>query len=141
MACGSPGGGDDGTGPDGNTGGDGGVDPGYTVSGSDVLIDLTKSVNASLMNAGGFKVYTIKEISNKKIIVAQPTSGTFIANSAVCTHAGCTVGFNSGGSKYLCPCHGSQYSTDGSVIQGPATVALTKFTTSFAANVVTVSVG
>jgi len=58
----------------------------------------------------------------------------------VCTHAGCTVGYSSNGPKLLCPCHGSQYMLDGSVIQGPAVASLTKFNTSFASNVVTVTI-
>jgi len=139
IACGG-GAADDGSGVDGTPGGDGGVDPGYTVSGNDVLIDLTKSVNSALASVNGFKVYTIKEKSNKKIIVSQPASGTFAATSAVCTHAGCTVGYSTNGPKLLCPCHGSQYMLDGTVIQGPAVASLTKFNTSFASNVVTVTI-
>lgn len=140
IACG-PGGGDpdvDGNPP--GSDGSGGVDPGYTISGNDVSIDLSKSVNAPLAGVDGFKVYTIKEKSNKKIIVSQPSSGTFAATSAICTHAGCTVGYSKLGPKLQCPCHGSQYQLDGTVIQGPAVLALAMFTTSFANNVVTITI-
>jgi Rieske Fe-S protein len=59
-------------------------------------------------------------LKDKKIVITQPTSGTFKAFTAICTHLGCTVGSVSGGT-INCPCHGSKYSiTDGSVVSGPA---------------------
>lgn len=44
------------------------------------------------------------------------------AVSSRCTHLGCTVTVNARG--FECPCHGSVFSRDGRVIQGPATSAL-----------------
>ena len=56
-----------------------------------------------------------------KVVVTQPTAGSFKAFTAVCTHQGCTVGSISNGAIH-CPCHGSAFSIkDGSVINGPAT--------------------
>ena len=44
--------------------------------------------------------------------------GNLTAFSAVCTHAGCTVGYESG--VIVCPCHGGEYSAEtGAVIAGP----------------------
>jgi Rieske Fe-S protein len=61
-----------------------------------------------------------KILTDKKIVITQPASGTFKAFTAVCTHLGCTVGSVSGGT-INCPCHGSKYSIkDGSVVNGPA---------------------
>lgn len=57
-------------------------------------------------------------------VITQPAAGTYKAFSAVCTHAGCTVGTVSD-NKITCPCHGSVYSaTDGSVLAGPAPAPL-----------------
>jgi cytochrome b6-f complex iron-sulfur subunit len=44
------------------------------------------------------------------------------AVSIVCTHLGCVVKTASGG--FHCPCHGSQFGADGSVVKGPAPKAL-----------------
>ncbi|MCE0447791.1 Rieske 2Fe-2S domain-containing protein [Streptomyces tricolor] len=40
--------------------------------------------------------------------------------SARCTHLGCLVSFNRAERAWECPCHGSRFAVDGSVIQGPA---------------------
>ena len=51
-------------------------------------------------------------------IVIRESGGGIRAFSAVCTHAGCTVGYESG--TIVCPCHGGEYSAEtGEVIAGP----------------------
>jgi len=53
------------------------------------------------------------------------SAGDFAAFSAVCTHAGCTVGFDQSAKEFVCPCHGSIYNAlTGAVIQGPAPLPL-----------------
>lgn len=44
------------------------------------------------------------------------------AVSTVCTHLGCVVKTSPRG--FLCPCHGSQFAPDGTVLKGPAPKAL-----------------
>jgi Rieske Fe-S protein len=59
-------------------------------------------------------------LTDKKIVITQPQAGTFKAFTAVCTHAGCTVGSVSGGT-INCPCHGSKFNiANGAVVNGPA---------------------
>src|SRR6266540_1767836 len=50
--------------------------------------------------------------------------GQLTALSARCTHLGCAVAFNDAEQTWDCPCHGSRYAVDGTVIQGPATEPL-----------------
>lgn len=74
---------------------------------------------------------------------------TFHAISATCTHLGCTVRAEAlaapvtkevGGTpmtlthRFLCPCHGSQYTGDGVNVAGPAPRPLAWYRLSFAAD-------
>jgi Rieske Fe-S protein len=53
------------------------------------------------------------------IVLTQPTAGVFKGFSSVCTHAGCKVSKIEDGT-IDCPCHGSKFSLEGAVVQGPA---------------------
>jgi cytochrome b6-f complex iron-sulfur subunit len=44
--------------------------------------------------------------------------------NAVCTHLGCVVPWNQAENKFMCPCHGSQYNSEGKVVRGPAPLSL-----------------
>lgn len=48
----------------------------------------------------------------------------YFALNAVCTHLGCVVPWNKAQNKFICPCHGSQYSPEGAVVRGPAPLPL-----------------
>jgi nitrite reductase/ring-hydroxylating ferredoxin subunit len=56
----------------------------------------------------------------KPVAVYRDEGGELHARSAVCTHAGCVVHWNSYERCWDCPCHGSQFSPDGDVLCGPA---------------------
>ena len=45
----------------------------------------------------------------------------------VCTHLGCLYNWNTQEGKFICPCHGSQFESDGDYIQGPAPRSLDRF--------------
>ena len=55
-----------------------------------------------------------------KHAVFRTKGGQLIERSASCTHAGCIVHWNSFEQCWDCPCHGSQFQPDGSVLNGPA---------------------
>ncbi|HEY0165066.1 MAG TPA: FAD-dependent oxidoreductase [Sphingomicrobium sp.] len=55
-----------------------------------------------------------------KIAAYRADDGTVIERSAVCTHVGCIIHWNGLEKCWDCPCHGSQFQPDGSVINGPA---------------------
>lgn len=56
----------------------------------------------------------------KKIAVYRDYDNTLKAYSAVCPHLGCIVHWNNDEKSFDCPCHGSRFSTDGTVVNGPA---------------------
>jgi nitrite reductase/ring-hydroxylating ferredoxin subunit len=73
-----------------------------------------------LASTGDIPVGGGKIFSADKVVVTQPTEGTFKAYDTTCTHAGCAVTKISGGT-INCPCHGAKFSVeDGSVADGPA---------------------
>ncbi|KUN90206.1 [Fe-S]-binding protein [Streptomyces bungoensis] len=57
---------------------------------------------------------------HERLAVHRDEEGELHAVSARCTHLGCLVAFNRAERAWECPCHGSRFDVDGSVIQGPA---------------------
>ncbi|MER6064064.1 FAD-dependent oxidoreductase [Streptomyces sp. NPDC001792] len=55
-----------------------------------------------------------------RLAVHRDEEGALHAVSARCTHLGCLVAFNRAERAWECPCHGSRFDVDGTVIQGPA---------------------
>jgi glycine/D-amino acid oxidase-like deaminating enzyme/nitrite reductase/ring-hydroxylating ferredoxin subunit len=59
-----------------------------------------------------------------KVACYRDESGALHERSAICTHLGCVVQWNSTEKTFDCPCHGSRFQTDGHVVNGPAINAL-----------------
>ncbi|HWH22555.1 MAG TPA: FAD-dependent oxidoreductase, partial [Allosphingosinicella sp.] len=66
----------------------------------------------------------IMKIDGDKVAAFKDEEGRVHAVSAVCTHMGCLVGWNETDRTWDCPCHGSRFELDGTVIHGPATQPL-----------------
>ena len=58
------------------------------------------------------------------LVVEKADSINSFGINAICTHLGCVVPWNSGANKFICPCHGSQYDSNGKVVRGPAPLSL-----------------
>jgi glycine/D-amino acid oxidase-like deaminating enzyme/nitrite reductase/ring-hydroxylating ferredoxin subunit len=55
-----------------------------------------------------------------QVALAKDDDGVVHAVSARCTHLGCIVSWNDAERSWDCPCHGSRFAVDGSVLEGPA---------------------
>jgi Rieske Fe-S protein len=60
----------------------------------------------------------------QKIAAYRDEQGRLHERSAVCTHLGCQIEWNSTEGCWDCPCHGSQFSPQGEVLNGPAVADL-----------------
>lgn len=52
---------------------------------------------------------------------------TYLASLMCCTHQGCETALQ--GDRFVCPCHGAEFSNTGKVLQGPADRDLKSFKT------------
>jgi len=109
-----------------------------TINASIAAGTITLTIDAgSPLNAVG--AAALVQASGQSFLVSQTSAGSFTALTAICTHEQCTVtGFQN--AQYVCPCHGSRYSTSGAVVQGPAPQSLRSFPTKFANPVLTITV-
>ena len=75
--------------------------------------------STSQVPAGQAKSFTDPSSGNAAWLV-HPSGSTFVAFSAICTHAGCAVQYDPSNVQFVCPCHGGVYDArTGKVVQGP----------------------
>jgi cytochrome b6-f complex iron-sulfur subunit len=89
----------------------------------DFTLDMSTPAYQSLAYPGGY-------VYKDGVIVAHTTTGAYIAVSATCTHQGGTVTYDPAANRLHCPNHGSNFATDGSVQNGPATAPLRQYAVS-----------
>lgn len=101
-----------------------------TKEGMNVLLQYLKDYPLVFSNnayddlkAGEGKVI---EIDSEKFGVCRDANNKLHMVSAVCTHMKCIVGWNNAEKTWDCPCHGSRFSADGKVLEGPAEYDLKK---------------
>jgi glycine/D-amino acid oxidase-like deaminating enzyme/nitrite reductase/ring-hydroxylating ferredoxin subunit len=82
---------------------------GYVTPGEVESVDLIRPGQGAVVRRGLHKIAAYRD-----------ESGKLSECSAVCTHLGCIVEWNSGERTWDCPCHGSRFAPDGHVVNGPA---------------------
>lgn len=116
-------GGDDagpGTAPSGSTQTNPSTGSGTTTSGSSSTI-----AQASQVPTNSAVTFTIPSNGDPGVLV-HLKNGKLVCYDATCTHAGCTVSFDSGSSLLICPCHGAEFdpANNAAVVSGPAPTPL-----------------
>lgn len=89
----------------------------------DFTLDLSQAANVALTSDGG-------SLIKSGIIIARISATNYVAVASACTHQGTTIDFDNANSRFHCSNHGSNFTTSGSVINGPATIALKMYNTS-----------
>jgi glycine/D-amino acid oxidase-like deaminating enzyme/nitrite reductase/ring-hydroxylating ferredoxin subunit len=74
---------------------------------------------------GQGKVLTL---DGRRVAAYRDARGVVNMCSAICTHMACEVHFNAAETTWDCPCHGSRFRIDGSVVAGPAEAPLENLT-------------
>jgi cytochrome b6-f complex iron-sulfur subunit len=101
-----------------------------TPAARELTIDLTSPAYTNLAAEGS-------AIIKDNLLIIHAGLDNYVALSKICTHEGCVVGYI--GTEVVCPCHGSRFSISGSVLAGPATSPLKKYTTTLSGNILTIA--
>ena len=118
----------DGGGSESNTGGSGGSSSKGAASGSGEASDGGEAGSGGAAIAQESEVAPGKAVKfkdgGKDAVLVHLDGGEFVAYSAVCTHAGCTVAYKN--AQLACPCHGSIFdpANGAEVVSGPAQTPL-----------------
>ena len=103
-------------------------------------IPFTETVNSAVIPLPVFSDKNFVIIQTTKfhepVYIAKQPDNSFIALRMYCTHKGCTI--KDTADKFVCPCHGSEFAHDGSVLHGPAKEPLQSFPVTTDASNVTV---
>jgi menaquinol-cytochrome c reductase iron-sulfur subunit len=60
-----------------------------------------------------------QETASQPVVYIIQAAGEVKALSAICPHLGCTVSWHDDKDKFVCPCHGGQFTADGKHCFGP----------------------
>lgn len=70
---------------------------------------------------------SVTPFKNGQFYLVRMKDGGLLALSLVCTHLGCSIGFDSSKDQFVCPCHSSVFDKKGNVLNPPAPRALDTF--------------
>lgn len=111
---------------------DSGTPPVIPPSNVNAIIDL----NTDLKNIGDSKVVSGVIVVR---LAAANAPASFTAVQVACTHEGTSINYSTTQGKFICPNHGSEFSTTGSVLMGPASSALRKYTITISGTTLTLT--
>ena len=107
--------------------------------GANYYATLTKDMNRLVIKKSEFQRIKKDKVINRDFVLVKTANMEFpiclyktgndqySASLLHCTHKGCEL--NVGGGIYTCPCHGSEFSIRGKVLEGPADRDLMTFKT------------
>ncbi len=83
----------------------------------------TKPEGQKLVDAGMQETFipgTVTPVPKGQFHLVRLADGSFLALSKSCTHLGCSVPWDSEKNTFICPCHGSTFDIQGTVLTPPA---------------------
>jgi menaquinol-cytochrome c reductase iron-sulfur subunit len=90
---------------------------------SELASDFPQEITFRRNRIDGWKIHSGTETA----WLSKTTDQKLIAFSPWCTHLGCAYRWETNHKEFSCPCHGSRFAKDGSVIAGPATRPLDRY--------------
>lgn len=96
-------------------------------NGDAVKFDAPTSPNSAFIMADGGGDNAAGDLAFGGFVTKDQTGkvNVFAIN---CSHLGCPIGLNTKAKTFDCPCHGSRFHLDGTVLRGPAPVPLSHLT-------------
>lgn len=85
----------------------------------------TRAVMYSLMVKDGYMTAEHRY----SVYLHHRSDGTILAFDPSCPHLGCRVEFKERKQRYVCPCHGGVFDTEGNLVSGPPPTGLTRLAT------------
>lgn len=87
--------------------------------------------------------YTVETVNGYAFVIQGEgdENGAPRVLSPICTHMGCNVAWNGQRERFLCPCHGGQYTADGRNVAGPPPRPLDQLPTRVENGVLKIQVG
>ena len=90
-----------------------------------------------IFNLGSFNQYppgSVTPVEAGRFYLVRLEDSGLLAVYRRCTHLGCAVPYDPGAGQFVCPCHGSAFTTDGDVLTSPAPRPLDLFALSINAD-------
>ena len=84
---------------------------------------LTEGDFGSIVTVGAvddFPPGSVTHVPDGRFYLSRLQDGGFLAIYQRCTHLGCSVPWDQTQEKFICPCHNSQFTPDGDLINPPA---------------------